>query len=167
MRVFLLPLFVFFFQLDLCRVVFQNVFSSAWFCFAAQSSVCIQPASVVYKCFSVDLKLVGISYLGAFLITNGLCVMMPIMSVVQQGGCNPSRKLMLEQQGIYPPAFRRWRFAVSHATYLCLFPGFCSCSRFKWFVWVSQQLYLLSSVVSFPPSLSSCLLPVEPRLQVD
>lgn len=54
------------------------------------------PALVVYKCFDVDLKLNGISYLGAFLITNGLCVMMPIMLVVQQGGCNWSCRLMLE-----------------------------------------------------------------------
>jgi len=43
---------------------------------------------MLYKCFTVDLKLVGISYLGAFLISS--CVMMPIMSVVQRSGCDPS-----------------------------------------------------------------------------
>lgn len=53
-----------------------------------------RPDLVVYKCFDVDLKLVGISYLGAFLISNGSCVMMHNVSVVQQGGCDPSRRLV-------------------------------------------------------------------------
>lgn len=92
--------------------------------------------SVVYKWFCVDLKVVGIFYLGAFLITNGSCVMMPIMSVVQQGGCNPSCRLMLEQQRIYTTGFCLWWFAVSHTTYLCLFAGLWSCCPFKWVVWV-------------------------------
>lgn len=80
---------------------------------------------------SVDLKLVGISYLGAFLITNGSCVMMPIMSVVQQGGCNPSCRLVLEQQracvcnGLLP-----------HTTCRCLFAELWSCCPFKWLVWL-------------------------------
>lgn len=52
---------------------------------------------LLYKCFSVDLKRVGIFYLRAFLITNGSCVMMPIMSVVQQGVCYPSCRPVLEQ----------------------------------------------------------------------
>lgn len=30
-------------------------------------------------------------------------------------------------------------FSVSHATYLCLFAGFWSCSPFKWVVWVPQS----------------------------
>lgn len=63
------------------------------------------PGLVVYECFNVDLKQVGISDLGAFLITNGSCVMTPIMSVVQQGGCYPSCRLAVEKQIICPTAF--------------------------------------------------------------
>lgn len=82
--------------------------------------------------FSVDLKPVGISYLGAFLITNGSCVMVPIMSVVQWGGCNLSCRLMLKQRRICWTWSYMWGFASSHATYLCLFAGFCSSSALKW-----------------------------------
>lgn len=115
--------------------------------------------SVVYKWFCVDLKVVGIFYLGAFLITNGSCVMMPIMSVVQQGGCNPSCRLMLEQQRIYTTGFCLWWFAVSHTTYLCLFAGLWSCCPFKWVVWVPWSgwfcpllSHLLAWLLFFLPS---------------
>lgn len=79
--------------------------------------------------------------------------MMPIMSVVQQGGCYPSCRLVLGKQRIYTTAFCQWWFSVSHATYLCLFLGFWSCSPFKWLVWVpwsSCFCPLLSP--SLPPS---------------
>lgn len=125
--------------------------------------------SVVYKWFCVDLKVVGIFYLGAFLITNGSCVMMPIMSVVQQGGCNPSCRLMLEQQRIYTTGFCLWWFAVSHTTYLCLFAGLWSCCPFKWVVWVPWSGWfcpLLSHLLAWL-LFFSCLLPTEPRLQVE
>lgn len=115
--------------------------------------MCIHPALVVYKCFSVDLKLVGISYLGPFLITNGSCVMMPIISVVQQGGCDPSRRLVLEQQRIYPTVSCRWPFAVSHTTYPCLFVGFWPCSLLKWVVWVPCPGCFSPFLYFLPPSL--------------
>lgn len=112
------------FQTQRCNIHFAEV----------KSTVHTLLDSVVYKWFCVDLKVVGIFYLGAFLITNGSCVMMPIMSVVQQGGCNPSCRLMLEQQRIYTTGFCLWWFAVSHTTYLCLFAGLWSCCPFKWVV---------------------------------
>lgn len=46
----------------------------------------------------VDLKLVSFAYLGAFLLTNGSCVMMPILSVVRWGGRKPSCRPALKQQ---------------------------------------------------------------------
>lgn len=122
--------------------------------------------SVVYKWFCVDLKVVGIFYLGAFLITNGSCVMMPIMSVVQQGGCNPSCRLMLEN--LY-----NWVLSVV----VCCLPHHLSVFVCRALVLLSFQVGCLSALVwlvlSSPlssPRLTpffSCLLPAEPRLQVE
>lgn len=123
------------------------------------------PNLVLYKCFSIDLKLVGISYPGAFLITNGSCVMMPIMSALQQGGCYPSCRLMLEKQRIFTTAFVDGGF-------LSATPLICVCLEGFGPIVLSSGLsgslrLCLSSPFSFPPSFSFCLLPVEPRLQVE
>lgn len=92
--------------------------------------------SVVYKWFCVDLKVVGIFYLGAFLITNGSCVMMPIMSVVQQGGCNPSCRLMLEN--LY-----NWVLSVV----VCCLPHHLSVFVCRALVLLSFQVGCLSALV--------------------
>lgn len=74
------------------------------------------PKLLMYKRFGIDTKPVGISYLGAFLITNGSCVMMPIMSVQQQGGCCPSHGIMLQNktEEFPPPLLSMAGFCLPH-----------------------------------------------------
>lgn len=72
----------------------------------------------ICKSIVVDKKLVGIAYLGAFLITNDSCVMMPGMSVVQSDGCNPSCGPMLKQQCIFKCILSVQIWCFSHTTHL-------------------------------------------------
>lgn len=91
--------------------------------------------------------------------------MMPIMSALQQGGCYPSGRLMLEKQRIFTTAFVDGGF-------LSATPLICVCLEGFGPIVLSSGLsgslrLCLSSPFSFSPSFSFCLLPVEPRLQVE
>ena len=93
--------------------------------------------------------------------------MMPIMSVVQQGGCYPSCRLTVGKQISCPTAFVD-SFFLSPTLLICvclwgLSPVVLSSGLSAPLVWLFCPL--LS--VHLTPSFSSCLLPVEPRPQVE